>query len=436
MAFGLLLPAQAAQQIVIIGDSLSKEYAYEGAFIGGSEAGPELRSWSEILHEKRNAYFDYGSSGTFTDLRLIGHTYNWSVPGSMADDWWNDYLMANTIQQFTYGIPTLEDQLESDAERIVIWIGGNELRAQYGNLYDGNLVPNTWAVDVFNDIEDVTNWVLDRKRSSAEVVLVNIPHLGACPNKNDAHPFNATKTGRVTSAVTNLNNRLLTFANTKGIGYADVYSQMLPLLTANHLCIGTVPIFRYPPREDGNVRYAFLGDGLHPNTPIQALFAQKIIDTFNSKYNRTFPRLTNTQILTEVLGVSPTALFDEWMATTSVPTNQRGQSDDPDKDGVKNMLEYCLEMDPSKNDLHKLPTPKMERISGQDYLSMTAKPKVEVCPSILLSTEQSNNLINWTPVPNSAFTTNPDGSITVRVLKAAGTPKLYLRLRATTISPG
>ena len=141
----------AAQQMLIIGDSLSKEYEYEWAGIGGDSGVTPVMNWAEILDDKRHTNFDFGTSATFNDLRLIGHHYNWSVPGSFAYEWWGTYLTAGTPAKYVYGIPELEDQVSSEAERIVIFLGGNEVRSQYGNLYDGTLSPTTFANTLFND---------------------------------------------------------------------------------------------------------------------------------------------------------------------------------------------------------------------------------------------------------------------------------------------
>ena len=428
--------AAAAQQMLIIGDSLSKEYEYEWAGIGGDAGVTPVMNWAEILDDRRHTNFDFATSATFNDLRLIAHHYNWSVPGAFAHDWWDKYLSAGSSAKYVYGIPELEDQISNEAERIVIFLGGNEVRSEYGSLYDGDLSPTTFANALFNDLEDIVNWVMDRKRSTAEVVLVNVPHLGACPAKNDPHPYNATKTGRVTSALVNVNNRLATLAQSKGIGLADVYNPMLSLVTSSYLCIGTVPIYRYPPRSDGNSRYAFLGDGLHPNMPIQALFAQRILDAFNAKYNHSYARLTNQEILTSILGLSPTQIFDDWVLSKNVPAGSRGLLDDGDRDGVKNMLEFALDLDPTKPDSKKLPQPEIFVLNGQTYVGMTARLRIQECPLISLTVEQSANLRGWTAVPASTIFQNPDGTTSVRIARAPNSPPLYLRIRANLIPPG
>lgn len=298
---GLASSLSAAEQLLIIGDSLSKEYEYELPGIGGNSKAKGIMCWSEILDDKRHSYFDFGSSKTYGDLRLIGHKYNWSVPGSFADDW-VDYLSSGVVLDYVYGINTLSSQLKNEADRVVIFVGGNDIRVNYESIYKGNS-PNKFINDTFNEIEDIVNWVRNKK-SSLEIVLVSVPHIGCTPKTSKAHPYSALKTGRVTAALTNLNNKLATFAKSKKIGFCnDVFEITKGLLTTEYFTIGGVKIYKNPPHADGNPYYLFLGDGFHPNQPCQAIFAQRILDCFNSAYKHNFPRLTDQEILKDILKI-------------------------------------------------------------------------------------------------------------------------------------
>lgn len=298
---GLLTSARAQQQLLIIGDSLSKEYEYEIAGIGGNSKARNIRNWAEILDDKRHSHFDFGSSSTYPDLRLLGHQYNWSIPGSFAKQW-VDYLSSGSLLDYIYGIKKLESQLKNEVERVVIFVGGNDIRTNYESIYKGNSATN-FINNTFNDIEDIVNWVRSKK-PSLQIVLVSVPHIGCTPKTNAAHPYNAVKTGRVTTALTTLNNRLATFASQKKIGFCwDVFNITKGLLTANHFLIGGVKILKNPPNSDGNPYYLFLGDGFHPNQPCQAIFAQRILDTFNAKYALKVPRLTDQEILKTILKI-------------------------------------------------------------------------------------------------------------------------------------
>lgn len=430
LATSLGIPSvHADQPLLILGDSLSKEYEYEQNFIGGSTDAQGIMNWCEILDDKRHAYFDFGPSKTYGDLRLIGHKYNWSVPGAYADDFATKYLTASFPQDEIYGIPELESQLKNDVERVVIFIGGNDIRTNYGTLYDGGST-TSFINDTYADIAAMVDWVRSKK-SSLEMVLVGVPHTGCTPKTNADHPYDPVKTGRITTALTTLNNKLQTLANQRGIGYcADVFEITKFLLTADHLNIGNVPIWKNPTTTTGDPHLLFLGDGFHPNEPCQAIFAQRILDVFNAKYSHAFPRLTNSEILTDILGLRTDALFDDWTKSFSLADGQRGMADDPDHDGVKNLMEYALDMTPSKADSNKLPQPEKLTISGQIYGGLTWKPRVQPSPLVSLVPQQSNNLSTWSDVSPGLITSNTNGTFSVRVPLTSGGSPLFLRLQA------
>ena len=91
----LALPAAAVEHLTVIGDSLTKEYeiTFPGLPVVGvpgiDATNPGARNWAEILHARRNAHFDSGLFrnslfNRWTDLRLLGHEYNWAIPGATA----------------------------------------------------------------------------------------------------------------------------------------------------------------------------------------------------------------------------------------------------------------------------------------------------------------------------------------------------------------
>ena len=91
----LSLPAAAVEHLTVIGDSLTKEYqvTFPGLPVVGvpgiDATNPDARCWAEILHTHRNARFDSGLFrntllNRWSDLRLLGHEYNWAIPGATA----------------------------------------------------------------------------------------------------------------------------------------------------------------------------------------------------------------------------------------------------------------------------------------------------------------------------------------------------------------
>src|SRR5690606_35409507 len=92
----------------------------------------------------------------------------------------------------------------------------------------------------------------------------------------------------------------------------------------------------------------FLGDGFHPNYTIQAVFAQSIVDAFNERYDSGIPRLGNREILVDILGVGASRTMDEWVKGFGVGDGDRGFADDPDGDGIRNVIEFAFDMDPTR----------------------------------------------------------------------------------------
>ena len=81
------LSSQAAQQCLVLGDSLSKEYEVEFPVLYPEQRKAwEARNWTEILHEWRQNWFDEGSFSVYYDVRIVGHKHNWAFPGATTQE--------------------------------------------------------------------------------------------------------------------------------------------------------------------------------------------------------------------------------------------------------------------------------------------------------------------------------------------------------------
>ena len=417
----MLVVRAMAANLMIIGDSLSKEYAYEFLGIGGNASAAHVRNWCEILHERRNSEFSFGSSGIFADWRLTGHEYNWSIPGAFASEW------RSRISNGSVALDDLGSQLTGgEVDRVVIWLGGNDIRSRYGDFYDGGST-TAWVNQVASDIEYVLNFVLT-KNPTVQVVLVPVPHVGCTPSKSEAHPYNATKTGRITTALDALNGRLQKTASQRGVGWADTYAITKELLTANQWSIGGY-IVEKRTSSGGDPDALFLGDGFHPNWPIQAVFAQRILDAFNERYKSRLPRLTNREIVANVLEEDADLSLGSWAGSYGIATSDRGSADDPDGDGVKNLVEFALDLDPSREDISLLPKPYVATLNSLDYLSLTWQPRdLSNNTYVRITPQESSLLSGWTDIPTASIAQGANGQRTVRkLLKSA--PRIFLRLK-------
>lgn len=410
------LPGQAAEKLLIIGDSLSKEYEIEWLGIGGDPLSVPVKNWCEILDNRRGDWFEFGNADTYSDWRLVGHEYNWSVPGSETPSW-RDRLQSPP--------DALKNQLRQEVSRAVVFLGGNDVRVKYQDLYEGKPAAG-WIDTTCGNIAFVLDFVRGQN-PSLPVVLVNVPHLGCTPNISGDHPYDPVKTGRVTAALEELNSRLALLARQRGMGFADIYSMTLDLLTAPRWVISGYKVEKTS-SESGAPNALFLGDGFHPNMPAQGVFAQRIVDAFNETYGSAIPRLASREILVDVLGVNADMTMAKWTQNFGIISGDRGFADDPEDDRIKNIVEYTLDLDPLHADNKLLPQPV---VIGQN-LTLTWQPRDPPGAHSALIVQESADLVNWSPVPPSSISSLEFNTLRVSRPLIPG-QRLYLRFQAREI---
>lgn len=292
----LLTPALHADQCLVIGDSLTKEYEIEFPIL--FPRNPEAwdsRNWAEILHQHRNGRFDLGKWGAYPDPRIAGHRHNWAFPGIKTaeikkelGDWKNGWWTRE-----------LQKQIRNSAERVVIFAGGNDVDDYYAAIYQG-----ASAGRYINATRDNLKWIVDyvrKVRGTIPIVLVSVPHVGCTPDIQRHYPTDAVKTQRVTAALDSLNAQLALFAKQRSIGFAPEVYQLTKSLISQPLQIGTVT-FISQGDDDARPEYLFSGDGFHPNTAAHAKVAQSIIEAFRRRYKTTkITPLSDDEILQKVL---------------------------------------------------------------------------------------------------------------------------------------
>ena len=118
---------------------------------------------------------------------------------------------------------------------------------------------------------------------------------------------------------------------------------------------------------------------------------------------------------------------------------------DPDRDGIRNGLEYALGMDPLTSDAALAPTVSVLNVSGSKYLALTyvRQAGVNLPTDLLFAVERSTNLSapngGWSPtgVIEQSVTTGPEAgfeTVVVRSSTPMGTPGVkseFLRLSVT-----
>jgi lysophospholipase L1-like esterase len=290
----------AAEQCLVLGDSLSKEYEVEfPALYPQNREAWDSRNWIEILDSRRSSWFDTGSMSVYADVRIIGHKHNWAFPGATTQElrealssssWFNKQWQSE-----------LRGQLKDTVERVVIFAGGNDVDDIYGRLYNGQ-----GASTQLTALRNNLLWLVDYVRAikpSLKIVLVSVPHVGVCPDVQRGWPTHVTKTARVTTALDSLNSQLAAGARARSIAFADGVYAFTKAAITQRVFFDNLEILR---RADADSRpqYLFSGDGFHPATSGQAKIAQSILQAFRIRWpNPAIPALTDDEVLRQVLGL-------------------------------------------------------------------------------------------------------------------------------------
>lgn len=419
MAFGCLLLAQTVcgqpLRLAILGDSLSAEYDSITGIAGVDDPteyaavtvpGWESMSWVEVVGRLRSGTVDLGRYET--DLlawglfRFSGYEYNFAIPGFEASQFEqivNSSLFSDP-QYFPYRLQ-LADVLKDQADAAVVWLGGNEFRANYGSLYDGN-DPTPLIDGLRSNLGEVLDFVRAQK-PGIKLVVVNLPDLGASPDKQAAHP-DPIKRARVTAATIRANQAITDLAAARGIGVADVFAETYRLVAGETVWIG--PVDLYPGRQaDNHPRYQFTRDGLHPNTCLQALIARRILESFNQTYATGIPRLTDREIL-DLVGLDPMQPYRDWVVANALSAGN--PADDPDQDGWANLVEFVFDLNPHAND----PPPLTVSSSSPPFV-VQYRPVPDRLRLVEIQPEWSLDLRSWQLVPENQRNTASDGAVTI-----------------------
>ncbi|GAA5481837.1 SGNH/GDSL hydrolase family protein [Haloferula sargassicola] len=406
LALAFIPTARAAEQIVTLGDSLT--FAYEAEFgfrvkiLNPSTFSLEthgdgfdtyrpgkVRNWIETLNHAtyRHDWFDIGTRRTFTiplvsGTFLLRHEYNWAIPGARAADL-HDFISGNKsftdianssdsgdsglsvgeamvlagIDDSDFSLTELRTQVQSQAERLTYFVGGNDMRGVYGGIYNATLTPAEIEAFVSGFVSDSTA-VIDQVQTwnpGIPIVIVAVPHIGITPEIRGKYPTDPVKTGYVTDVTRDLNQRLKSLADSRGLGFADIFGPTLGLLD------GTAPFtihgipFTNAGSVTGDLDYVWLNGefsaNFHPNTNAQAVIANVIIHAFNTTYGDEIPLLTASEMLGGLLGKSAAQIdmsFANWM--TGFQLTGLGESDDSDGDGIPAVVEFALGLDPTYPD--------------------------------------------------------------------------------------
>ncbi|MGC4072303.1 MAG: PQQ-dependent sugar dehydrogenase [Nibricoccus sp.] len=118
--------------------------------------------------------------------------------------------------------------------------------------------------------------------------------------------------------------------------------------------------------------------------------------------------------------------FTNWATSAALPSNQNTPTDDPDRDGASNLLEYALGLNPTSPSATALPSAQNE--NGQVIFRFT---RSRSATGVTLQTFISADLVNWTPGPSPIVESTTAATETCTVALPSSQARHFLRLEAT-----
>ncbi|MEO5913461.1 MAG: SGNH/GDSL hydrolase family protein [Luteolibacter sp.] len=460
----------ATEQIVTLGDSLT--FAYEAEFCFSQNVVPfgpigdgfplTVQNWIEILSKPayRGSSFGLGTPDNVTVTApgnppfslYFRQSQNWAIPGLKIDGL-RRFITGDPTATFTslmgadsdfstlgslltysdfnnatdFNVTDLQNQIQGTAQRLTICIGGNDIKEIYGTVYNGGSA-GTFVADFMADMVAI----LDRVQTlnpNIQIVVVNVPHVGITPKVNVAFPYHPTNTERVSVVLRDLNSQLSALAETRHIGYADIYTPTLPMLDGvTKLCIHGIQ-YNNTVTNSGGFGPVWLSgpisSGFHPNTNAQTVIANQVIHAFNKRYHSGLPPLTATEMLISLSNKTLSDIdmpFATWMNKYGL--NGLPASNDADGDGIPAGTEFAMGLNPLLNDADLVNTGIVAGALDFSYpIRLPSSAMFTLVPES--STTLTAPFTPFAVVP----TTGADGLAHARLTLGA-TPK-FLRVKAT-----
>lgn len=255
--------ADARTTVMCIGDSLTREYAIMATDFPSPDSNPGVANtmnWVEILAARRGSQYDFGHYAT------QGHDYNYAIPGYETVQW-TDIIEATPFSDpARYYIRYRMRQDYNEVDVVVVMLGGNDLRANYGDLYDpapGDITPAAFKSGVITNLGKIIDEIRG-VNGSVPIVLADVPDLSIAPDIIADHPDPVKRAG-VSAIVNQLNQEVAALAATRGVTLAQVSQLSDLLLGGGPVYIGAIEMINdKDPTRENRPRYLFCKGGLHP----------------------------------------------------------------------------------------------------------------------------------------------------------------------------
>lgn len=283
--------AQAPLRLGILGDSGQDEY--QGSDHRGGAYQAVTFNWVEQLVKSRGV--DVGAWGSYLEPRRVGFAYNWARSGATAAS-----LIAQG-QHTGLGAQVAASQIDV----VVISIGSNDFAPYnaegYEPIYNGTVNGSALTTKINAIVSNVTTAVdTIRRVRPVPVLLITIANLNSSPLVlNDPRFPDPVKRQRVADAIAATNAGLVSMAQARGVQIIDsqaLYNQLAGRLVNGQLMVGGVAIQAFSSGDEPH--HGLLGDHIHAGTVLEALIANRLIETFNRVLHTGLAPLSDTEILT------------------------------------------------------------------------------------------------------------------------------------------
>lgn len=471
------------EKAVALGDSLTAEYEdfdsvltdigypvrefdhEPTAYARVDDALRVSRSWVEVLGRQRGFYFDFGQwrplKKPWAPPRLSGYERNWAVPGATAAVYEEFFTTSFNSNPLFYGFRVpLDGQIRTGTKRVVVWLGTNDLRAKYGAIAKAYLpatrdgIVNPLKAGLIDDLRRIIQRI-KMLNSKIEIVVVNLPDLGAAPKikaefidhaddpqvPNEPNPSDPSapyetvvQKSFVTAATESINTAIAALATEEEVALADVYSITKSLIADTPFYYGAIK-FNNDAAENNDQHSLFTRDEFHPNTALQIQIARAIVKAFNLEYDTLIPQITQAEAL-KALKIRPREPYELWIAQienmVSAPAD-RALLKDPDTDGMTNLMEYTFNTVPGHSNAGDFPFSVHGPVSGISgdksvkYRAAPSRPEIDIAVQRKVGKK-------WLRVPDDHVIKNADGTARV-VIPPSEEINPPFRIKVTMIPP-
>lgn len=136
-----------------------------------------------------------------------------------------------------------------------------------------------------------------------------------------------------------------------------------------------------------------------------------------------------------VTAASPPTTWDQW-SVTELAGVANGPNDDPDHDGLSNLLEFVFGSPPKQADAPPATPVEIVTVASQEFLQITLPRRMDRLAT--LAVQVSSDLTSWSSGPAATVViSDTPASLVVRDLTplGSGAPKRFMRLKAELSTP-